>query len=173
MNAITNPKKEIEKVVRVSNKAAKKTARAASNPKETVQKMATITQKLSLNVVREATEVTKGTLQLGKETVQGTVGYVSGLLYEDDEAKDETQIKEKAEYDSQKLESRQVSASLVDRVNRVVETSDEAKTNATLPPRLRESRRRGQSAPRPGMPDKMPSRLVVDATGIPNNSWET
>lgn len=176
INAITNPKKEIEKVVRVSNKAAKKTARAASNPKETVQKMASITQKISLNVVREATEVTKGTLQLGRDTVQGTVGYVSGLLHEDDEMKDESRLKEKTEYDSHKLESRQVNASsLVDRVTRVVATSDEkANINSPLPPQSRDQRRlRGQNTARPGMPEKMPSRLVVDTTGKPNSSWET
>lgn len=175
INAITNPKKEIEKVVRVSNKAAKKTVRAASNPKETVQKVASITQKISLNVVREATEVTKGTLQLGRDTVQGTVGYVSGLLYDDDEGKEDTRLKDEDEYDSQKLQSRQVNASLVDRVTRVVETSDEkGSNNSPVPPQTREPRRaRGKNAVRPGMPDKMPSRMVVNTTGKPNNSWET
>lgn len=173
INAITNPKKEIEKVMRVSNKAAKKTARAASNPKVAVQKMASMTQQISMNVVREATEVTKGTLQLGRETVQGTVGYVSGLLLEDGEQKSATRSKDEAEYNCQALESRKVNASLLDRVTRVVDTADETKSHG-VPPRQRDHRRdRELREARPGMPEKMPSRLVQNATGKPSSSWET
>lgn len=159
VSTIKNPKKEFEKIVKVGNKAAQKTKEAASNPKLMVQRMTSMTQQISMGIVREATEVTKGTLQLTRETVEGTVGAVKGIIRDDDEKSEDFSAggaKDRV-YNAQALESRQVNASLLDRVNNVVDQPQPQR----------------QARPQRGLPEKIPSRMVADTAGKPSSSWET
>jgi hypothetical protein len=167
INAIKNPKKEMQKVVRLSNKAASKAARAASDPKLAVQRVASATQKVSANIVREATEVTKGTVQLGKQTVTGTVGW---LMQDDGESSDG----ERKEYNSQTMASRKVNDSLMDRVANVVDTPNEKSSQSKVPSRRQKRAERGpRQVMVDGMPERMPSRLVTSSNGKATTSWET
>jgi hypothetical protein len=162
VNAILDPKQEMEKVRRLSQKAAKKIDYAASKPKEAATKVASFSKKCSKELYKDAKLVTKGTLGLGLETVEGTVGFVTALI-QGNESEDEGDHEKKEDqgYNREELLSRRVPVSFLDRVTRVVEGS--------LPPNEKYDNlgiRKVEPKVSREMPHKLGSCLIRDGTGM-------
>jgi hypothetical protein len=154
VNTVKNPKKGAEKVWGLTRKTAKKTAEVAADPMRAGKMVAEI----SRMVVSEASQVTIGTFELGRDTIDGTVGIVSGLVNGKEDIK--TSDKNDLQYDNTKILSRNLGGrSLLDRLANVVD--DERSTPAT----------RGRP-PGGQLGEKMPSRLIQSSIGVPSCSWD-
>jgi hypothetical protein len=168
INAVIHPKKEMEKVVRLTKKTAKKTARAASTPTQTANKMAEISRMISKGVMNYSTEVTRGNFELTRDTVKGTVGMVTGFVNELGAEGEARPGIRKEEYSSEELSSRNIAVPLVDRVATVVDSSPKTKSAQLEAIRWEREKRKVSK----GMPCRMPSRLVEGKTGMSTTSWD-
>jgi len=167
VSAITDPKHEFEKVKKITTKTIKKIDSAIDNPERAAQKIKKVGKYVSGKIIEEATEVTKGTLQLGKNTVDRVTGLVIGESDSDEDGKissDGSDNNDKQQYRNSTGTSllERVSIMLVEDQNQGNYRNDGDNEGKTQSPARK----------RPQMPTKLGSVMIRDRTGMSKASWD-
>ena len=159
VHAIKDPKAEFEKVQKLTTKAVKKIDYAVSNPEAAAKSVARVSKVVSKGIITEVTEVTKGTINTGKDTVGMVAGFIQG---EDSDSDDDDLASSRAkEYNSLEMSSRKIQTSLLDRVGNVCET-----TNGHSRPKEAGVKVRRR------MPHKLGSQMLRGSGATMGTTWE-